>query len=74
MIDRQTIAKMKDDVILINTARGMVVDSYALIEGLESGKIGFAALDTFEEEVGLYYKNLEREQIANRVRAILRLC
>lgn len=71
LIDREAIAKMKDDVIFINTARGSVVDSNALIEGLESGKIGFAALDTFEEERGLYYKNLEREQIVNRTRAIL---
>lgn len=71
MIDAEAIAKMKEDVILINAARGMVVDSEALIDGLESGKIGFAALDTFEEEVGLYYKNLEREKIANRTRSIL---
>ncbi len=71
LIDSDAIAKMKDDVILINAARGMVVDSEALIEGLESGKIGFAALDTFEEEVGLYYKNLERSQIVNRTRSIL---
>lgn len=72
MIDRKAIARMKDDMILINTARGLVVDSQALIEGLESGKIGFAALDTFEEEVGLYYKNLERQQIVNRTRAVLK--
>lgn len=71
MINADTIARMKDDVIIINAARGMVVDSEALIEGLESGKIGFAALDTFEEEVGLYYKNLERSQITNRVRSVL---
>lgn len=71
MINRETIAKMKDDVILVNAARGMLVDSYALIEALESGKVGFAALDTFEEEWGLYYKNLEREQLTNRVRGIL---
>lgn len=71
MIDRETIAKMKDDVILINAARGTLVDSWALIDALESGKVGFAALDTFEEEWGLYYKNLEREQLANRVRSIL---
>lgn len=71
MINRETISKMKDDVIFINTARGSIVDSEALIEGLESGKIGFAALDTFEEEFGLYYKNLEREQLVNRTRAIL---
>lgn len=71
LIDREAIKKMKDDVILINTARGMVVDSEALIEGLESGKIGAAAIDTFEEEFGLYYKNLERERVVNRTRAIL---
>lgn len=65
------IGGLRYEVILINTARGSVVDSEALIEGLEKGKIGFAALDTFEEERGLYYKNLEREQIANRTRAIL---
>ena len=71
MINRDAIAKMKDDVILVNAARGMLIDSEALIAGLESGKVGFAALDTFEEEWGLYYKNLERERIANRVRSIL---
>lgn len=71
MINKESIEKMKEDVIFINTARGMVVDSYALIDGLESGKIGYAAIDTFEEEFGLYYKNLEREQIVNRIRSIL---
>lgn len=71
MIDQAAIAKMKDDVILVNAARGMLIDSAALIDGLESGKVGFAALDTFEEERGLYYKNLERERIANRVRSML---
>lgn len=71
MIDAAAFARMKDDVIFINTARGMLVDSEALIEALESGKVGFAALDTFEEEVGLYYKNLERGRIVNRVRAVL---
>lgn len=71
MIDKKAIESMKDDVIIVNTARGMVIDSEALIEGIESGKVGFAALDTFEEEVGLYYKNLERKRIVNRTRAIL---
>lgn len=70
MINRDTLSMMKDDVILVNTARGMLVDSYALIEALETGKVGFAALDTFEEEIGLCYKNLEHVQLTNRTRAI----
>ena len=70
MLNRDIFAIMKDDVIIVNAARGMLIDSYALIEALETGKVGFAALDTFEEEVGLYYKNLERTRVANRTRAI----
>ncbi len=70
MIDKETLAKMKDGVIFINAARGMLVDSFALIDALESGKVGFAALDTFEEEFGLYYKNLEYTRLENRVRTI----
>lgn len=71
MIDAAALAKMKDDVILVNAARGMLVDSYALMDALESGKVGFAALDTYEEERALYYKDLEQERIANRVRGML---
>lgn len=71
MINDETIAKMKDDVIIVNAARGMLIDNQALIRGLESGKVGFAALDTFENEQGLYYLNLEREQITNHDRALL---
>lgn len=55
MIGREAIGKMKDGVILINAARGMMVDTDALIEGIESGKIDAAALDTIEHEEGLYY-------------------
>lgn len=70
MIDAAAFGKMKDNVIFVNTARGMLVDSRALIDALQTGKVGFAALDTFEEEVGLYYKNLERKRIANPIRAM----
>lgn len=71
MIGRDTFGKMKDGVILVNAARGMLVDTEALIEALESGKVGFAALDTFEAEMGLYYLDFERERLVNRDRALL---
>lgn len=50
MINRSSIAKMKDGVCLVNTARGPLVDTDALVEALNSGKIAAAALDTYEQE------------------------
>ena len=50
MINAETIARMKDGVILVNTGRGGLVDTNALIDGILSGKIGAAGLDVYEEE------------------------
>ena len=50
LIDKKAIKKMKDWVILINTSRWELVDSEALIEWLESGKIRFAWIDVIENE------------------------
>ncbi len=63
---------MKDGVILINAARGMLVDTDAMIETLESGKLGYAALDTIENEAGLYYLDREGDIIGNRDLSILK--
>ena len=71
MIDEKALSQMKDDVILINAARGMLIDTQALIKALSSGKIGFAALDTIENEKGMYYLNLENRILDNPDRAIL---
>jgi len=71
MVDAGAIRSMKDGVILVNAARGSLIDTDALIEGLESGKIGYAALDTIEEEAGLYYLNREGDILGNRHRSIL---
>ena len=71
MINAETISQMKDGVILINTARGNLVDSQALIDALESGKVGAAAVDVLEDEYGLYYLNRMGEALGNRELALL---
>lgn len=71
LIDEQSIAKMKDGVILINTARGGLIDTTALINGLDQHKIGYAALDVLEKEDGLYYFDRMNEPIGNHELAIL---
>ena len=50
LINAETIAKMKDGVYIVNTCRGVVINTEALVEGLKSGKIGGAGLDVFEQE------------------------
>lgn len=50
MICRETISLMKDGVILVNTARGGLIDEAALYEAIKSGKVGFAGLDVHAEE------------------------
>ena len=72
MIDADAIAKMKNGVVLINTARGTLIDPEALINGLESGKIGAAGLDVVENENGLFYFNHMGDALQNRELAMLR--
>lgn len=72
MIDANAIAKMKNGVVLINTARGTLIDPEALVNGLESGKIGAAGLDVVENENGLFYFNHMGDALQNRELAMLR--
>lgn len=72
MIDSKAIDSMKDGVIIINCARGALIDTDALIDGIESRKIGFAGLDVVEHESGLYYFNRMGEPLNNPRLAILR--
>ncbi|MCS6824811.1 MAG: 2-hydroxyacid dehydrogenase [Cytophagaceae bacterium] len=55
MINKQSIAKMKDGVMLINCSRGAVVNTEDLIKALMSGKIGSFGADVYEREKGLYF-------------------
>lgn len=57
LINKETIAKMKNDVLIINSARGELVNLEDLIAGLKSKKIAGVALDTLEKEVGILHKD-----------------
>lgn len=57
MIDDDAVSKMKDGVIFVNTGRGGLVDTQALIRGIRSQKIGAAGLDVYEEEGPNVFKN-----------------
>ena len=71
MIGAPEIGRMKDGVIIVNCARGSLIDSDAMIDGLQSGRIGFAALDTIENEAGLYYLDRSGDLLDNPERAQL---
>ena len=62
IVNAESIAKMKRGVMLINTSRGALVDTRAVIDGLKSGEIGYLGLDVYEEEADLFF-----EDYSNRV-------
>ncbi len=72
MIGAEQISMMKDGVMIINCARGMLIDTRAMISAIESGRIGFAGLDTIENEAGLYYLDRKGDILDNHDMAILR--
>lgn len=71
MINATTMAKMKSGVVLINTSRGALVESDALLSALRSGHIGGAALDVYEEESGWFYEDRSASVRQNKVLALL---
>lgn len=57
LISAASIERMKPGVMLINTSRGALVDTPAVIEGLKSGQIGYLGLDVYEEEAELFFED-----------------
>jgi len=57
IINAESIAKMKKGVYIVNTSRGGLIDTDALIDGLLSQKIGGVGLDVYEEEEGIFYED-----------------
>lgn len=58
LIGASSIARMKRGVVIVNTGRGQLIDTRALIEGLKTGQVGAAGLDVYEEEEGLFFRDL----------------
>ena len=71
IIDQQALQQMKDGVMLVNTSRGGLVDTRAVIAALKSGKIGHLGLDVYEEEGDLFFEDLSDKIIADDVFARL---
>ena len=67
IIDEEAIARMKRGVMLINTSRGALVDTRAVVRGLKSGKIGYLGLDVYEEEADLFFEDLSTRVIQDDV-------
>lgn len=61
LINKESIAKMKDGVFLINTSRGALIKTEDLIEGLLQKKFGGVGLDVYEEEEGIFYEDCSNE-------------
>ena len=58
LLNAQTISAMKRGVVILNTSRGKLIDTTALIDGLKSGQVGGVGLDVYEEEEGVFFEDL----------------
>ena len=67
LVSESTLARMKPGVTLINTSRGALVDTAAVIGGLKGGRIGALGLDVYEEEADLFFEDLSNRVIEDDV-------
>jgi D-specific alpha-keto acid dehydrogenase len=71
LLDRRSIERMKHGAVIVNTGRGALLDTEALASGLESGRLGGAALDVLEGEEGIFYADCSEKPIESQL--LLRL-
>jgi D-lactate dehydrogenase len=71
LINAASLAQMRDGVMLINTSRGALVDTRAVINALKAGKLGALGLDVYEEEEDLFFEDFSGQVIADDVFARL---
>lgn len=71
IINEESIASMKKGVIIVNTSRGGLIDSEALLEGIKERKVGAACLDVYEEETDIFHNDLSGHILEDDVLARL---
>ena len=71
LIDEKALAKMRDGVTIINTSRGKLVDTKAIINALKTGKVGLLGLDVYEEEEALFFEDFSAQGIQDDLLARL---
>ncbi len=71
MINSTTIVQMKNGVVIINTSRGALIDTEALVEGIKDRKIGAACLDVYEEESNIFFHDYSNHIVNDDVLARL---
>jgi D-lactate dehydrogenase len=67
LVNATTMRKMKEGVMLVNTSRGALVDTIAVIEALKSGHVGALAIDVYEEEGDLFFQDLSGQVVTDDV-------
>ncbi len=67
IVNNFSLKLMKDKVFIINTSRGALIDTEALIEGIRSGKVGGAGLDVYEEESEFFYEDFSESILKDDV-------
>ncbi len=71
MINEESISRMKKGVVIINTSRGALIDSEALLEGIKDRKVGAACLDVYEEESNIFFHDYSNHIVNDDVLARL---
>ena len=71
MVNAESIAMMKKGIVLINTSRGRLIHSAALVNGLKSGRIGAAGLDVYEEETDYFFEDRSDRAVLDDILARL---
>lgn len=71
MLNSTSMSKLKQGVVIINTSRGALIDTKALIKGLKSKQIAAAGLDVYEEEAGIFFQDLSSQILGDDVLARL---